>query len=105
MNLKLENKTALVTGSTKGIGFAIAQALASEGANVILNGRSEASTQAAVKKIGGRARGVAAVDVTCADAVERSHRERHRRAHANERMAVFIPCCRVLFSLTAMDRL
>ena len=65
MNLKLENKTALVTGSTKGIGFAIAQALASEGANVILNGRSEASTQAAVKKIGGRARGVAA-DVSTA---------------------------------------
>ena len=53
-------KTALVTGSTKGIGFAIAQALAAEGANVIVNGRSEASTQTAAQMIGKRARGVAA---------------------------------------------
>lgn len=60
MNLQLENKTALVTGSTKGIGFAIARALAAEGANVILNGRSEASAREAAKKAGGRARGIAA---------------------------------------------
>ena len=70
MNLKLENKTALVTGSTKGIGFAIARLLAAEGANVIVNGRSADSTRAAAEKIGGRARGVAA-DVStaagCAD--------------------------------------
>ncbi|HVK57277.1 MAG TPA: SDR family oxidoreductase [Candidatus Kapabacteria bacterium] len=65
MNLQLENKTALVTGSTKGIGFAIARALAAEGASVILNGRSEESAQAAAKKIGGKARGVAA-DVSTA---------------------------------------
>src|SRR5690349_5123794 len=60
MNLQLENKTALITGSTKGIGFAIARQLAAEGANVIVNGRSEDSTQKAVDKIGPRARGVAA---------------------------------------------
>ncbi len=42
MNLQLENKFALVTGSTAGIGFAIAKALAAEGARVIVNGRSEA---------------------------------------------------------------
>ena len=65
MNLQLENKTALVTGSTKGIGFAIARALAAEGASVIVNGRSEESAQAAAKKIGGKARGVAA-DVSTA---------------------------------------
>ena len=41
MNLKLANKTALVSGSTKGIGFAIANGLASEGTRVIVNGRSE----------------------------------------------------------------
>ena len=65
MNLQLENKTALVTGSTKGIGFAIARLLAAEGANVIVNGRSENSIRAAAQKIGGRARGVAA-DVSTA---------------------------------------
>jgi len=37
MNLQLENKLALVTGSTKGIGLAIATSLAREGARVIVN--------------------------------------------------------------------
>ncbi len=41
MNLKLADKTALVSGSTKGIGFAIAAGLAREGARVIVNGRSD----------------------------------------------------------------
>src|SRR5438045_904770 len=66
MNLQLENKTALVTGSTKGIGFAIAKALAEEGAMVVVNGRSHASSDAAAKKIGHGARGLAA-DVSTAD--------------------------------------
>src|SRR2546430_12873732 len=65
MNLQLENKTALITGSTRGIGFAIARLLAEEGANVTVNGRNEASVKAAVTKIGRRARGVAA-DVSTA---------------------------------------
>ena len=38
MDLKLTDKTALVSGSTKGIGFAIATGLAREGARVIVNG-------------------------------------------------------------------
>ena len=41
MNLQLENKLALVTGSTAGIGFAIAKVLAAEGARVIINGRTD----------------------------------------------------------------
>src|SRR6188472_115289 len=65
MNLQLENKTALVTGSTKGIGFAISRILAAEGANVFVNGRSEESARAAAQKIGDRVRGVAA-DVSTA---------------------------------------
>ena len=42
MDLQLNGKLALVTGSTAGIGLAIAEALAREGARVIVNGRSEA---------------------------------------------------------------
>jgi len=65
MNLRLEDRTALVTGSTKGIGFAIARALAAEGASVVVNGRSAESAQGAARKIGGKARAVAA-DVSTA---------------------------------------
>src|SRR5215813_8727414 len=43
MDLQLFGKSALVTGSTKGIGLAIATALAAEGAKVAINGRSNAS--------------------------------------------------------------
>ena len=52
MNLKLTNKTALVSGSTKGIGFAIATGLAREGARVIVNGRSEKAVAEAKEQIG-----------------------------------------------------
>jgi NAD(P)-dependent dehydrogenase (short-subunit alcohol dehydrogenase family) len=41
MDLQLNDKTALVTGSTAGIGLAIATALAAEGAHVIINGRTQ----------------------------------------------------------------
>lgn len=51
MNLKLTAKTALVSGSSKGIGFAIAKQLAAEGARVIVNGRSEPGVAAAVEHI------------------------------------------------------
>src|SRR6266581_7679950 len=51
MNLKVTDKTALVSGSTKGIGFAIATGLASEGALVIVNGRSEKAVAEAKQQI------------------------------------------------------
>src|SRR4051812_20048296 len=47
MNLQLTGKRALISGSTAGIGYAIAEALAREGANVIVNGRTEVAVSAA----------------------------------------------------------
>jgi NAD(P)-dependent dehydrogenase (short-subunit alcohol dehydrogenase family) len=51
MDMKLKGQQALVTGSTAGIGFAIAQALAAEGAQVTLNGRSSASVDKALQRL------------------------------------------------------
>ena len=51
MDLQLENKLALITGSTAGIGFAIAKALAAEGARVIVSGRTEARVTGAIAAI------------------------------------------------------
>jgi len=65
MNLGLQGKVAVVSGSTAGIGLAIAAALASEGAKVVVNGRTQARVDAACKTIqqrvsGADLRGVAA---------------------------------------------
>jgi NAD(P)-dependent dehydrogenase (short-subunit alcohol dehydrogenase family) len=51
MDLQLRNKRALVTGSTAGIGLAIAQRLAEEGAQVIVNGRTQQRVEQALKKL------------------------------------------------------
>ncbi|KQB42517.1 SDR family NAD(P)-dependent oxidoreductase [Flavobacterium aquidurense] len=51
MNLKLEGKRAFISGSTKGIGFAIAKQLLNEKAEVIINGRDEEKTNLAVQKL------------------------------------------------------
>ncbi len=51
MDLQITDKLALISGSTKGIGLAIATGLAREGARVILNGRSKGSVDAALAKI------------------------------------------------------
>ena len=51
MDLKLIGKTALVSGSTAGIGLAIAGGLAQEGATVYVNGRTEARVQQAVEQV------------------------------------------------------
>jgi NAD(P)-dependent dehydrogenase (short-subunit alcohol dehydrogenase family) len=51
VDLQLTNKKALVTGSTAGIGFAIASLLAEEGASVVVNGRSQRRVEEAVQRI------------------------------------------------------
>ena len=51
MHIDLNGKTALVTGSTQGIGFAIAKGLAQAGAHVIINGRKADVVDAAVAKL------------------------------------------------------
>jgi NAD(P)-dependent dehydrogenase (short-subunit alcohol dehydrogenase family) len=51
VNLQLEGKKALITGSTAGIGFAIARALAGEGASVVITGRTHNRVESALKKI------------------------------------------------------
>src|SRR5258706_8756534 len=51
MNLGIEGKRAVVSGSTAGIGFATAQLLAAEGAQVVVNGRTESRVAAALEAI------------------------------------------------------
>ena len=51
MDLKIKNKKALVSGSTAGIGYAIAKALANEGAEVFVNGRTAERVNEAVEKL------------------------------------------------------
>jgi NAD(P)-dependent dehydrogenase (short-subunit alcohol dehydrogenase family) len=51
MDFGLKGKKAVVSGSTAGIGLAIATALAAEGANVVVNGRTEARVNSALEKI------------------------------------------------------
>jgi NAD(P)-dependent dehydrogenase (short-subunit alcohol dehydrogenase family) len=70
MKIDLSEKTALVTGSTAGIGHAIAKGLAAAGATVVVNGRTQAKVDAAVAAMakavpGSKLRGVAA-DVSTA---------------------------------------
>src|ERR1700675_3788545 len=71
MQIDLKGKTALVTGSTSGIGHAIARKLALAGADVVVNGRSRAKVDAATAAIAGAApgrkvRGIAADVATAA---------------------------------------
>jgi NAD(P)-dependent dehydrogenase (short-subunit alcohol dehydrogenase family) len=68
MDLQLHGKTAVVTGSTAGIGLAIASLLTREGATVIINGRTQERVDEAVHRIGAsnNVRGIAADLATAA---------------------------------------
>lgn len=76
MDLQLSGRLALVSGSTAGIGHAIATSLAREGARVIVNGRTQSSVDAAVAEIsaatGGAVLGFAG-DLSTAAAAEALH--------------------------------
>lgn len=71
MLIELKNKRAVVTGSTAGIGFAIASGLAASGADVVINGRSKEKVAAAVKTLAGKVPGAkvegVAADLASAD--------------------------------------
>jgi NAD(P)-dependent dehydrogenase (short-subunit alcohol dehydrogenase family) len=64
MDLQIAGKTALVTGSTAGIGLAIAKRLAEEGASVIICGRNQAKLDAAASDVGGQVRAILADPAT-----------------------------------------
>ncbi len=72
MDLKLENKLALVTGSTAGIGYATADALLREGARVIVSGRTQAAVDEALARLDADGRSVMgyAGDLSSANAAD-----------------------------------
>ncbi|MFJ6572544.1 SDR family NAD(P)-dependent oxidoreductase [Streptomyces sp. NPDC091292] len=71
---QLDNKIALVTGASTGIGLAVARRFAAEGATVYLTGRREAELAAAVEQVGGRGVGVRS-DVSRLDDLDRLYAE------------------------------
>jgi NAD(P)-dependent dehydrogenase (short-subunit alcohol dehydrogenase family) len=95
MDLDLKGKIALVTGSTAGIGFAIAKRFAVEGAEVILNGRTDERVRESIAKIdneisGAKLRGVA-VDLGTAQGCDKIVREAQRVDILVNNVGIFEP--------------
>src|SRR4051812_16529125 len=57
MDISLANRTAIVTGGSKGIGYAIAMRFAASGADVVIAARGREALDEAVKTIGAKAKG------------------------------------------------
>jgi NAD(P)-dependent dehydrogenase (short-subunit alcohol dehydrogenase family) len=95
MDLDLKGKIALVTGSTAGIGFAIAKRFTVEGAEVILNGRTDERVRESIAKIenevsGAKLRGVAA-DLGTAQGCDKIVREAQRIDILINNVGIFEP--------------
>ena len=82
MDMGLKNKTALVTGSTRGIGRAIAIELAKEGVNVLINGRNGEEVERIVNEMKLDFPNTAPGNAT-ADIVDRNQREALFRKYPN----------------------
>lgn len=80
MDLQIKGKRAVVSGSTAGIGYAIASALAREGAAVVVNGRTATRVDAAVARIRAEHAGATVEGVAC----DRSGFARGRRRRAGD---------------------
>jgi NAD(P)-dependent dehydrogenase (short-subunit alcohol dehydrogenase family) len=95
MDLQLNGKTALVTGSTLGIGYAIARQLAREGVHVIVNGRGVERVSAAVSKLRGEVKGASvtgvAADVSTSEGVAEVARNATRVDILVNNMGIFEP--------------
>ena len=79
MNLGLEGKVAMVAGASRGLGYAVAEALAREGARVSIASRDERAITAAASRIGGDDVLAMPVDVRSAAAITRWSEETQRR--------------------------
>jgi NAD(P)-dependent dehydrogenase (short-subunit alcohol dehydrogenase family) len=93
---RYEGKTAVITGGTTGIGFSTAKLLVSEGAKVIITGRTPATAESAEKELGTRARAIVADTAKLADIdrvveLAKSHLGRVDFVFVNAGIAKFAP--------------
>ncbi|MFG2500875.1 SDR family oxidoreductase [Streptomyces sp. NPDC048441] len=93
---RFTDKTVLITGGTSGMGLATAHHLITEGAHVVVTGRTRARVDAAVKELGPGASGVVAdtTDLGAVDALMETVRDRHGRLDclfANAGTGTFLP--------------